>query len=153
MKYSFQQRAVHWIVALLLTLVIALGFLVEDGEGAVMTLHLIAGLAILALTLARIYMHVKFPRPIYPDAIKPMDIAMAKFVQMALMSELAIQPVVGFWAYLLPDGEEKIHRWRHLLEEIHEWNAWVIILLVGLHVAGTLKHIMASKVNLIERIW
>lgn len=153
MKYTFKQRVIHWIVAVLLTLVIALGFLIENGEDTAMTIHLITGLVILAFTLARIYTHIKYPRPLYPDVIKPMDIATAKFVQVALMLELAIQPTIGLGAYLLPDSEESLHSARHLLEETHEWNAWIIMLLVGLHVAGTLKHMVVGKVNLIERIW
>jgi cytochrome b561 len=170
-RYSRVAVWLHWIIAALIALNLALGFFAEEFDkplrSAMMNVHKATGFAILVLTLARIAWRLGHRPPPFDSALKAWEVSLARLIHGLFYVFLIAMPVSG-WLLVstggrpvtsffglfeigpLPVGRTKdVHEtW----EEAHEILAYVGLGLIALHVAGALKHHLGGHRHLIGRM-
>ncbi len=157
-RYSTAAITLHWLLAALLVLQLALGWRLEDlGQGAAafaaFQLHKSIGITILLLSLARLSLRIALtPPPPLPD--KPRNLLLAKSVHWLFYLVMIGGPLTGWivastarikvptlvfgvlpWPHL-PLGRG----WNEPAEALHGALGWLLAGLVVLHVAGALRH-------------
>ena len=171
-RYTSVAIALHWAMALLILFMIWLGWNMDDNEVRYQ-LHKSVGITLLFLTVARIAWRLLNPPPPEPSTLKPLEEKLAHFVHIAFYALMVIIPLAGWllvsispfqistvlfgaidWPHLpfttgLRQGNELLHG---IVENIHSKGAWVIIVLLGLHVAGAVKHEFGGEEGVIKRM-
>lgn len=136
-------------------------------------LHKSIGVTILLLSVARVAWRLMNPPPVEP-AMPHWQAIASKVVHVGFYVLIIVMPLSG-WIMVSasPTGVDtvlyKTVHWPHLaglstlpletkqqlqgpLEFVHSKLAWVIVMLLGLHVAGALKHQFADKDHLLARV-
>jgi cytochrome b561 len=170
-RYSRTAIWLHWIIAALIALNLALGFFAGEFEkpvrAAMMNVHKGTGFAILALTLARIAWRLGHRPPPFDPALKAWEVSLARLIHALFYLFLIVMPVTG-WLVVSTGGRpvttvfglfdigplpvargEDAHE---LWEEVHEILAYAALVLIALHVAGALKHHFDGHRHLIGRM-
>lgn len=170
-KYALPLRLLHWLGVVLMGSVIALGFMLEElGDNGILA-HLIAGGCLFVLTLGRLALYRRYPRPPYPSGVDSMSRTLAKGVQQLMLVLMLFQPVLGLVVYSMPQVVEKEIRYDkdgsikkmeyerefttdtgEFLAQLHECMAFALLLLITLHIAGVVKHAMLDRINLLRRM-
>lgn len=165
-RYSAGAVALHWIIALALAFEIAVGFtLAQDTSGfALYRLHKSVGIAILALTLARIGWRLSHRPP--PSLQSGLAHSAAKIVHVSLYAFMLAAPLSG-WAMVSTDSIDiptvlfGVVPWPDLplpaavngpTEEAHEVLGWIGMSLFALHVLGAARHELLLRHALMRRI-
>jgi cytochrome b561 len=170
-KFALPRKIIHWFSTMLFVAVVFVGFNMEDMGSQALTAHLVLGLTLFAMTVARLFLAKKFPRPPYPAAISRFNIRVAKTVQSLMVVLLLLQPMLGLVIYNAPQtlvtetkykngGREKFEKQEmeytsdidEALAELHETTAWILVLLIGMHAAGVAKHMLVNRQNLLSRM-
>lgn len=164
-RYTLPQRLVHWLVAVLVLLAISvgatLGVLGFDGAkerfGSDITnllyiSHKTLGVLLLGLMTLRLVLRLSFGAPPYRIPLPSLNRRLSRLVHALLYVSLLTMPVLG-WAATASGGYPiNFFHWElppllgkdtALSETLFFWHgvtAWVILGLVGLHVAGALYH-------------
>lgn len=168
--YSTSAIVLHWAIALALAFQLALGWRLESfargpGQFAAFQLHKSVGIAVLLLTLARVAIRFAHPRPVPLADSRWAELA-AKVTHFALYALMLIGPLSG-WA-LVSSAKLKVptllfgaipwphlplgKAWNHLAHEAHEITSFLFVALIGLHVAGAIRHQFVRGEALLERI-
>lgn len=171
-RYTSVAIALHWAMALLIIFMIWLGWNMDDNE-ARYQLHKSVGITLLFLTVARIAWRLLNPPPPEPVTLKSWEERLSHFVHIAFYALMVIIPLAGWllvsispfqistvlygvvdWPHLpftsgLRQGNELLHG---IVENVHSKGAWVIIVLLGLHVAGALKHEFGGEEGVLKRM-
>lgn len=171
-RYTAVAIALHWSMAVLLLFMIWLGWNMEDNE-ARYQLHKSVGITLLFLTVARIAWRLLNPPPPDPESLKPLEKKLSHIVHIAFYALMVIIPLAGWllvsispfqistvlfgavdWPHLpftsgLRQGNDLLHG---IVETIHSKGAWGIIILLGLHVAGAVKHEISSEEGVLKRM-
>jgi len=166
-RYSRAAIFLHWAIAALLAFQISVGWALEDlgAHGfALYQLHKSVGIMILLLTLVRIGVRYRKPRP--PKLEGGWQGALASAVHVGLYAFMLGAPLTG-WALVstakvkvptlifgviplphlpLPAGVHGV------AENSHGLIAWLGIALFALHVAGALRHHLLMRDGLIWRM-
>jgi cytochrome b561 len=164
-QYSKRMVIVHWLTLALVIAAWFLGDAVHDARhegGATLfgyLAHMLAGAAVLLLTLARLVFRSKDGVPPHGDT--PMD-KVAQIVQYLLYALLILLPLSGSMQVLTSDvGKALMAGDAALLPTkfegvvahgVHELLVNVLIVLVLVHVLGALKHQFVMKDNLMDRM-
>jgi cytochrome b561 len=179
-RYTAVAIGLHWAIALLIIGLLAVGWLMDDfipsGPGspktAIIQLHKSFGITVLLLTIVRIVWRLMNPPP--PEPAMP---ALQKFVASAVHVLLYVlmiaMPLTG---WIMASAQIGQHETRFFgtfemyvpgiatlpaetreplaegFEQVHHNLAWVIVGLLGLHVAGAVKHQFIDKDGLMARI-
>ena len=156
-RYSWGAMLLHWVIAIL---VIANWRIAESAEnlpdterGAVMGWHFAFGMLILLLTVARIVWRLTHKRPPLGGHLKAWERILARTVHSLFYILLIAMPLLGWigmsgykfpidmfgitWP-VLPTGLNEDTG--HEILEVHATLGSVMVLLIGLHVLGALKH-------------
>lgn len=171
-RYTSVAIALHWAMALLILFMIWLGWNMDENEVRYQ-LHKSVGITLLFLTVARIAWRLLNPPPPEPSTLKPLEQKLSHAVHIAFYALMVIIPLAGWllvsispfqistvlygavdWPHLpftsgLRQGNELLHG---IVENIHSKGAWVIIVLLGLHVAGAVKHEFGGEEGVIKRM-
>ena len=171
-RYTSVAIALHWAMALLILFMIWLGWNMDENE-ARYQLHKSVGITLLLLTVARIAWRLLNPPPPEPSTLKPLEQKLSHAVHIAFYALMVIIPLAGWllvsispfqistvlfgaidWPHLpftsgLRQGNELLHG---IVENVHSKGAWVIIVLLGLHVAGAVKHEFGGEEGVIKRM-
>lgn len=158
-RYGLVARFLHWTMALLILAMIAAGALMtelarEDPLRAqLFSLHKAVGVTLLGLALIRLLWSRVSRPPVMPAALQPREVILARFVTGLLyllmlatplagylMANATGKPVSYFGLFDLPSLLEKSHDLHETLEDLHGFLAYTLLALVGLHLAGALKH-------------
>jgi cytochrome b561 len=152
--YSASQIWLHWLVALL----IVPQFVLNDAIGGawrailrgqevtpsiLIVLHIVVGVTILALVLWRLVLRVRHGAPLPPAEEAPSLQLAGKLTHAALYLLLIALSVTGGLAWFV---DIKV------LGGAHEVLTKLLLILVGLHVAGALYQQFVLKTNLIARM-
>lgn len=178
-RYSTVAIALHWTIALLIIVNIIGGLLHDvflDSPDAqmkatgyvIMGLHKAAGIAVLALTVARIVWRLVNPPPALPAHMTPVERILAKATHFAFYALMILLPLSG-WAMasaspkrfpisffglfdvpFLPVAQAKATA--VMLHDRHEQLAYVAIALIAVHVAAALKHHYMDRDNVLVRM-
>ena len=175
-RYTSVAIALHWIIAFLIIGMIWLGWNMETEDGKpiewLYQLHKSVGISILILTVARILWRVKNPEPDLPSDIKPPERFLAAGTQFTFYVLMLAMPLTGW--LLVSTSSTGIATvlfgqvgWPHIpyarallggvghdvMEFIHSKLAWVLIVLLVLHVIGALKHEFSGQEGVLKRMW
>ena len=157
----------HWIIAATILLQIALGwFMASQTDRAVKkqfeAIHISLGLTVLILTVARIVWTLTYPRPTMPSGLKRWEKVLSHTVNGLFYVLMLALPLTGW--FMESVGKHPIPFWfsswphfpgigqilagvadrgavKDTIERIHGSPlVWIMIVLIGLHVAGAIKH-------------
>lgn len=151
-------RALHWLSALIIVSLLAVGFIMTELKPSpqtikIYTAHKSFGLLLLAIVLVRILWRGVDRKP--PDLPMPAwQRWLAQGVHVALYGLMIAMPLTGWllhsasgyplkWFFVGPAVPALIAKdsgSKHFFEDAHEILAWVLIVVLLLHIAGALKH-------------
>lgn len=170
-RYTGVAIALHWAIALAIVGMIALGWNM-DGNERLYQLHKSIGITILILTLARIAWRVLNPPPPLPADMTAWEKTLSHGVHVAFYGLMLAMPLTG-WLYVStayefdvatvlfglvswPDipgvGFLSNETGHAVVEFAHSKLAWVAIVLLGLHVAGAVKHELGAEGGVVKRM-
>ena len=162
-RYSGVAMAFHWAIAILVIMNWQIAERAEQFEGAmrgeIMGYHKAWGISILALTLGRLAWRLMNPPPPLPAHYAPWERMLAKTVH-GLFYVLLIGLPLGGWAAnsmvgrplsffglfdipALPTGENKDLGCQ--IFDLHAAGGTFLLVLVGLHVLGAVKHLVIDR--------
>jgi cytochrome b561 len=169
-RYSGPAIVLHWLLALALFGIFALGVYMADLPISPERLRLFnwhkwAGITILALSLLRLGWRLTHAPP--PDLPMPAwQRRLAHLSHRTMYALFLVVPLVG-WAYSsatgfqvvvfgvlpLPDFVPKSKPLAEVLETAHATLAWLLAGLVMVHVAASIKHALVDRDGLLRRMW
>jgi cytochrome b561 len=167
-RFSTTTRAIHWLTVLLLVGSFALVWAVDwlppgQYRAQVVGLHRTIGLLVLSLTLLRLLWSLASRRP--PRITMPRWPWAAGLVQALLIASMLAIPLLG-WTYTNARGHAVLLFGQHLPSLIfkdqyfsrvaigtHEFLAYALLALIGLHVAAALWHHLVLQDATLKRMW
>jgi len=170
-KYSGFAIFLHWLVALLVLTLVAMGIFMSDipkgdpDRAFFFNLHKSIGLTTGIVVLIRLWWRHKSPAPPLPGSVPAWQVRASKISHGLLYLCLLAMPIIGFAAsqytkygvtyfglFKIPPLAAENPATRDLLQEIHHELAYVLILLVVVHVLAALYHHFVKKDGVIQRI-
>lgn len=177
-RYTGVAIAFHWLLALALGGMIAIGKNMKDSDGVpiewLYQLHKSVGITILVLVIARVIWRYLNPPPALPDGMTPLEEKAAHYVHIGLYALMILLPLSGWvmvsispfsiatvlygavgWPHIvgLPtlaiETREAIYPG---IEEMHAILSWILIALFVMHVAGAVKHELSDEEGVIKRM-
>ncbi|MBQ0945354.1 cytochrome b [Ideonella sp. 4Y16] len=168
-RYTGVAIALHWLLALMIVGAFGVGLYMADLPNSLAKLklynwHKWAGVTILALSALRLVWRLTHRPPADLPAPRWQQLA-AHATHHALYALFFLVPLVG-WAYSsakgfpivwfgvlpLPDFVPKDEALAELIKPWHESLAWLMALLVVLHVAAAIKHHVIDRDGLLNRM-
>lgn len=177
-RYSAVAMTLHWIIAAMIIVQIFYGWWMGDLPNGSEKLrfyqiHKSIGLTILVLSVARLAWRLTHKRPAHLPMAK-WEKRLAELVHGLFYVLIIGLPLLGWamvsastlnvptqyfflfeWPHLplLPDlGRDTKETLAGMLETLHSSGAWVILVLLGLHVAGALKHQFIDRTDELQRM-
>jgi cytochrome b561 len=162
--YGLVSKALHWLLAIMILTLIGVGMYMTDldkdapARAQIYSLHKAFGVTVLGLVLLRVAWIKLSAPPRLPAGLRHWENVLSRVVKVLLYILMLLTPVAGYlmsnaagkpinWFGLVEMpallGEDK--QWREILGELHEVFAFSMLGLVGLHVAGALKHRFIDK--------
>jgi cytochrome b561 len=168
-RYDITLRILHWIMAILLISLIALGFYmtsIEDAPGSswYFNLHKSLGLIAAALILMRIFWRLTHKPVPLPEPVIMLQVKISRLVHFLLYICMVLMPLTGylgatfskhgiaFFGLQLPQWVNANHDVAEQFFEIHETIAWVLIVLISLHVLAAFQHLFLKKDGVFRRM-
>lgn len=169
-EYGSITKAFHWVTALLVIGLLALGLLMEDLKPLSLkltayNLHKSFGITVLTLVICRIIWHFFSRRPAPVATLKPWEKILSALMHYALyalllampltgwlMSSAAGRPVNVFGLFTLPDLIPPDQAAAKIYHHRHELIGELIIIFGGLHIAAALKHHFIDKDTVLKRM-
>lgn len=169
-KYPLILRVLHWAIALLILSLLVMGLTMDEiprsdpRHAQIYNLHKSLGVTVLGLALLRIACRIRLSVPPLPDSISRQERILAHLGHFGLYYFMLALPLSGiimtnsfgfaapWFGVELPRivGVDKARG--DFARTAHEYMAWGIMGLVGLHIAGAIKHYVSERVNLFKRI-
>jgi cytochrome b561 len=168
--YSVIARALHWITALLVLILLALGVAIANEWGGplqdlLFDLHRSIGTTVLALVIVRLGYRLTHPPLPLPHDISPLQRTAAQATHWALYGLLIVQPLVGWvatsaygapiWVFGLFELPPIWHQDRAFsdgLFVVHRVIAIIIACLVAAHVSAALHHHFVRRDRVLMRM-
>ena len=168
-KYTRVGMLIHWLTVLGVVMLFALGWLMVDlpqgsDRSAYFSLHKSIGLSVFALLGIRIAWRWRHRPPELPQSLPPWQRACARVVHLGFYVLLLLQPISGYLSSSFSDyktawfGVALPHwGWRdpplnELFTEIHVLSAVTLALLIAIHVAAAIAHVVKGEGELVRRI-
>ena len=169
-RYTTVAIILHWVMAALILFMIWLGWNM-DGNEARYQLHKSIGITLLFLTVTRILWRAANPPPPLPNEMPTHEKLASHLVHIAFYGLMIILPLAG-WV-LVSTSKFKVPTvlfgsisWPHLpapdflrgdiahtiIETIHSKGAWLLIILLVLHVAGAVKHEIGGEDGVLKKM-
>ncbi len=171
-KYSKVAILFHWVIALLIGANILLANLSEDlpraARAAYMNPHKAIGISILLLSVGRILWRLSHRPPPLSNKIAGWQAMSGKAVHILFYVLMIVMPVTG-WLMIAASGRGAPVDFFGLFtadlaigkntmlsgfgKESHEFLATPLLVLIGLHVIGALKHQFMDRLPFLQRMW
>ena len=169
-SYGFLAKAFHWIIALMIIGMIAVGFVMTAMEPAptkffIYGLHKATGIVILALVFLRLMWRLYNPSPQLPLELTSWHRRMGKLSPIVLYFLLFLMPISGYilseaggypisvyGLFIVPNFVEKNSEISKIASLIHEYGAFVFIGILVLHLSAALYHHFVLKNNVLQRM-
>lgn len=169
MSYHFLSKLTHWSSALIILGLLLLGIYMtsldfSDFKLQLYMLHKSFGLLVLGLLFVRILSFLFFKRPKAIEAHKPWERFLSRAVHIFLYGGLLLMPISGwvmssagdytvqFFGLHMPDVVTKNEFLFENSKEAHEILAYILIVIIGVHVAGALKHHFIDRDETLKRM-
>lgn len=169
--YDPVARAVHWTVAVLAILVVALGWTIpgaprgDDSRELLLLLHRSVGMLILLLMVFRIVWRLMHPPPPLPSDFPKLERAAAHanhallyvlFLVMPLSGLLnaaaAGHPVSFFGLFVIPPPIPENPPLAKVAIAVHLAGQFIVYVLVAIHVAAALTHRFVRRNRILDRM-
>lgn len=167
-RYSGLSIALHWLMALLIVVAFAIALTIDvfprSLEPVLVETHKDIGLAVIALVLVRFAWRLAHKPPPPSAAVGPVLERLANLGHLGLYVLMVAVPVIGvlyaFWrgqglhlgvvdiASPFATDRPTARQYR----EIHEWAAYALMGLAGLHAAAALWHHYARRDGVLKRM-
>lgn len=176
-RYSLPQRVLHWGIAGLVALALAAGILffafgydgLKDTFGGAVTdalykYHKTAGVMVLGLMILRLVLRLRLGAPAPLTSLTDMERRLSTAVQLLLYAVLLAIPALGwlgsaaggypvqFFEWNLPGLLGKDKGLSEVLFTLHGLAALAVMLLLGLHIAGALRHWLIKRDGVMRRM-
>ena len=169
-RYGAVAIALHWLTALAIAVLLALGLVMTEVDGfqlkiALYQWHKSLGLTVLALVLLRLAWRLANRPPRLPDSIKAYQRGLAGATHWALYALLLAMPLSGWVMASASSLPTEFFGWFDVPRlvaidrtiegragDVHEILAWVLVGLLALHVAAALKHHFVDRDDVLRRI-
>ena len=170
-RYSTIVIIIHWLMAILLICMFALGiYMVDLPKGSderswFFALHKSIGLTLALLALIRLSLKFIFKAPPLPDDVTYIQKKLAAVTHNLLYLMMFIQPITGyisssfsgyktkFWGVPLPHWGWKSPDLNELFTTVHQISALIFGLLILFHIMGAMYHIHKKQFHLFKRMW
>ncbi len=169
-RYGLVAVSLHGVLAVLIPGMIALGWYMlsiekEPSGPWYVHLHISIGIVVAVLVLLRIFWRLTHKPPTLPPTVPNWQARASSWVQCLLYAAMIAMPLVGFTGALFSkDGisffglpiprlvapDQSISE---SLFNVHSFIAWVLVVLISLHVLGGLKHLLVDKDGVFQRMW
>ncbi len=167
-KYGVISKSFHWLVFLLVTVLIVVGFFLDDVpdeyKGTVYNIHKLTGVLVFWLMVLRIiwsWCNVKPALPVNMPRWQQVSARVTHYLLYLLVTAMPLvgwigssasrkAPHIGDLTLTLPVPEDKALS--HALFDVHEMIAYMIIALVCVHVAAALYHHYIKKDDILRRM-
>jgi cytochrome b561 len=168
-QFGLVSIVLHWaaagaILAMLATAAAIMAAPSEEVEGARIQAHVWTGTSLYLIIAIRIVWSWLERRPVLLSA-SPTERSLARVVHAILLVLIALQlvtgplgvwsggwPVVAFDLFTIGSPFDGPQPWHDAIGEIHEYTGLAILFLVGLHVAGALKHALVDRDETLSRM-
>ncbi|MGC6500863.1 MAG: cytochrome b/b6 domain-containing protein [Henriciella sp.] len=165
-RYATVAILLHWTIAAAILFMIWLGWNMDENE-ARYQLHKSVGITILVLTVARVIWRLLNPPPAQSDGLSSWEATTSRLVHLGFYGLMIALPLTG---WLLVSTERSFDvptvifgmiswpdipfpvAFHPVLEMVHGRMAWLVIFLLGLHVAGAIKHEMTSDEGVLKKM-
>ena len=166
-KYSKATRRIHWLSFIGILVLIPLGLFMEELEYGeqklnMFQLHAIIGAVVLLLTIFRIFVFFKHPRPPHLKTGSSFNDKLAVWIHYSFYIVLIPIFISGI-TILIQSGLIEAFKsgdYKLMPEHIdlpatsgHWFFAMLLIFLIVLHIVGVIKHYLLTKENTIKRIF
>jgi cytochrome b561 len=168
--YGTVAKALHWLVfALVFAQYIVAIAMPDIGRGTVpgtlINLHMSIGITILLVIVVRWLWRVDHRVPLVTEDLPPWQPSLARATHTSLYACLAVNPILGwanasardwmgtvFGVAALPRLVAPKARIGMLAGDVHTWLAWILLGLIGLHVAAALYHHFVRHDGVLRRM-
>ncbi|HBR69526.1 MAG TPA: hypothetical protein DEA55_09150 [Rhodospirillaceae bacterium] len=168
--YGLIARGLHWTSALIVLALLSLGFYMAGLEVSPFKFslyfwHKSFGILVLVLVALRLGWRLYNPPPEPIESQKKWEHALAKIVHILLYFGLIAMPLSGwfmssagdfpapfFGLFNMPDFIPKDEALFRLFGSVHEYAAFALIVAVGLHALGAIKHHLLDKDETLTRM-
>jgi cytochrome b561 len=170
-RYTWQAMALHWLLAVLIIGMLWLGFSLEDiprntpARGFYVNLHKSFGVLVLLLVLLRTAWRATHKAPPLPAGMPRWQAQAAVWSHWLLYLCMLLQPLSGylasafgkfgvkFFGIPLPQWAWESKPIQSFFGTIHGVVAVTLLVLVALHVAAALKHLLVDRDQVFQRMW
>jgi cytochrome b561 len=161
------RRNLHWLVTALILMQIPLAwFMIEQRLGpdklSNYALHKSLGIVLLTIGLVRIAVIIGSRRPALPAAMPRVQRVLARCTEGILLLLLIVMPMSGWLMSAAANFPVSVFGWFTLpnlvsadkdlfeaLQKAHRYQSYVLLTLVGLHVAAALRHYFILRDNVL----
>lgn len=177
-RYTNVAITLHWLIAFAIVGMVFGGWYMSDlpdgapGQYFLYQMHKSVGITILLLTVARIIWRVMNPPPALPDDMNGLEKTASHLVHLGFYGLMIALPLTG-WLYSsvsvkldVPTVLYGIISWPDvpfvdglktegasgIVNFIHSKLAWLVLALLGLHVAGAVKHEVSAEHGVLKRM-
>lgn len=180
-RYTRIAIALHWLIAVLMIVNIALILLVDrypdEWVRPAVDTHKSIGITVLGLVIMRILWRATHRPPAMPDSYGAFERFAAHLAHGALYVLMILLPLSGWmhdsawkdaathpmqlfglfeWpriGWIMAIEPTVKETWHTVLGGVHEWAGYVLYVLVGLHVLAALKHQFLDGERELQRMW
>lgn len=167
-RYDGVSRFFHWLIAALVVAQFVLGWTMPDVHRdtrpvGLIAWHIVVGTSLLAAMLCRLFWRLTH-RPPAIEIARPLRI-LSGLTQFGLYGLLLLVPLLGWinassrgwpvtlaYAIRLPGLAATGSSFGHAMGDVHGVLAWVLVALIGLHVAGALMHLLVLRDRVVQRM-
>lgn len=159
-KYTLPAIALHWVIALLIIILFAMGlYMVELPEGVTPSVrapwfawHKTIGILVFLLLLIRVIWRFTHQPPALPDTVSAAQKKFISVMHKLFYVSMFIQPISGylsssfsgyktkFFGYPLPQWGWKDEQFNQLFGNLHEISAVILASFIVIHLAGIVSH-------------
>lgn len=160
----------HWLSALLIPVLAGLGWYMltienEPNSGWYFNFHKSLGIVFFILIVIRLAWRLVHPAEALPSTVPVWQVRLAHWLQILLYISMFAMPITGYlgasfgpdelsvFGLKLPQWTIPNHASAEFYFNIHSILIWIIVCLVGIHVAGALKHLLVNKDQIFQRMW
>lgn len=169
-KYTWQAMLLHWVLAVLVVGMLALGFSLEDiprntpERGFYVNLHKSFGVLALVLVLLRITWRVTHKPPPLEASLPRWQAVAAAWSHRLLYLCILLQPLSGylassfgkygvkFFGVELPNWGWEDKALRGFFGGVHGFVAMALVVLIAIHVLAALKHLLVDRDQVFQRM-
>ncbi len=170
-NYTGVAIALHWVIAMMVFLLIALGLTMTDiprgtpERSVFYNFHKSVGFTVGILMLLRVWWRLRNPPPPPPEGMALWQIKISKVNHAMLYICLFVMPISGFAAtqftkwglkffglFKIPPLAFESKEIYSILQNIHQIAGWVLIVTILIHILGALKHGLIDKDTVLQRI-